>query len=226
VTQAIELHEAPSGGPGEIADERAAASRGDGRVVRVERHAERLDAFGVEDDDVPAREPRGESRPSCGIHGDDDTGAARPGGGESARGECYNPRVRPAAIVVGAVLWLQACASVVNPMPFQPFPDLPTPAEWTPYSDDWAIIRSPKVTAARLIYFTMGSLETTLADGRRLLARAGWSEKQSERFVNAENFPGVWAEFGKGDDLCRLTIIEGKGATHVEYTVARINPAT
>jgi hypothetical protein len=36
----------------------------------------------------------------------------------------------------------------------------------------------------------------------------------------------VWAEFGKGDDLCRLTIIEGKGATHVEYTVARINPAT
>jgi hypothetical protein len=134
--------------------------------------------------------------------------------------------VRPAAIVVGAVLWLQACASVVNPMPFQPFPDLPTPAEWTPYSDDWAIIRSPKVTAARLIYFTMGNLETTLADGRRLLARAGWSETQSERFVNAENFPGVWAEFGKGDDLCRLTIIEGKGATHVEYTVARINPAT
>ena len=133
--------------------------------------------------------------------------------------------VRPAAILVGAVLWLQACAPVVTPMPLQPFPDVPVPAEWTPYSDDWAIIRTPKVTAARLIYFTMSSVDATLADGRRLLARAGWSETQSERFVNAENFPGVWAEFGKGDDLCRLTIIEGKGATHVEYTVARINPS-
>ena len=111
-------------------------------------------------------------------------------------------------------------------MPLQPFPDLPVPAEWTPYSDDWTIIRSPKVTAARLIYFTMGNVETTLANGRRLLARAGWSEIRSERFISAEQFPGVWAEFGKGDDLCRMTVIEGRGATHVEYTVARINPAS
>jgi hypothetical protein len=132
--------------------------------------------------------------------------------------------VRRGAIVIGAALWLQACAPILTPTPFQPFPDVPVPAEWTPYSEDWAIIRTPKVTAARLIYFTMGNVETTLTHGRQLLARAGWSETRSERFVNAENFPGVWAEFGKGDDMCRMTVIEGSGATHVEYTVARINP--
>ena len=31
-------------------------------------------------------------------------------------------------------------------------------------------------------------------------------------------------EFVKGDDLCRLTVIEGAGATHVDYTLARVNP--
>ncbi len=67
-------------------------------------------------------------------------------------------------------------------------------------------------------------METTLAHARRLLANAGWQEARSERFVNAEKFPGVWAEFVKGDDLCRLTVIEGSGATHVDYTLARVNP--
>ena len=128
------------------------------------------------------------------------------------------------AIVVASALWLGACAPVVVPMPIQPFPDVPVPAEWTPYSDDWVMIRTPKVTAARLIYFTQSSVETTLATARRLLANAGWRETRSERFVNAEKFNGVWAEFSKGDDVCRLTVIEGTGATHVDYTLARVNP--
>jgi len=42
--------------------------------------------------------------------------------------------------------------------------------------------------------------------------------------VTMEKFPGVWAEFLKGDDICRVTVIEGAGATHVEYTLARVNP--
>lgn len=128
------------------------------------------------------------------------------------------------AIVIASALWLGACAPVVVPMPIQPFPDVPVPAEWTPYSDDWVMIRTPKVTAARLIYFTQSSVETTLATARRLLANAGWRETRSERFVNAEKFNGVWAEFAKGDDICRLTVIEGTGATHVDYTLARVNP--
>jgi hypothetical protein len=132
--------------------------------------------------------------------------------------------VKGRAIVIGTALWLGACAPAVVPMPIQPFVDIPVPAEWTPYSDDWAMIRTQKVTAARLIYFTQRNVETTLTDARRLLTSAGWTETRSERFVNPEKFPGVWAEFGKGDDVCRETVIEGAGATHVEYTVARVNP--
>lgn len=130
------------------------------------------------------------------------------------------------AIVIATALWLGACAPVVVPMPIQPFPDVPVPAEWIPYSDDWVMIRSPKVTAARLIYFTPSNVETTLATARRLLVGAGWTEARSERFVNAEKFNGVWAEFSKGDDICRLTVIEGAGATHVDYTLARVNPGS
>ena len=133
-------------------------------------------------------------------------------------------RVKIPPIVIGSALWLGACAPIVIPMPIQPFPDVPVPAQWTPYSNDWAIIRTPKVTAARLIYFTPTSVEATLADARRLLANAGWREFRSEHFVNAEKFPGVWAEFLKGDDICRVTVIEGTSATHVDYTIARVTP--
>ena len=133
-------------------------------------------------------------------------------------------RVKVQPIVLGIALWLGACAPISVPMPIQPFPDVPVPAQWIPYSDDWAIIRTPKVTAARLIYFTRTSVEGTLVDARRLLGSAGWKESRSERFVNAEKFPGVWAEFLKEQDICRVTVIEGAGATHIEYTLARINP--
>ena len=126
-------------------------------------------------------------------------------------------RVKVWPIVMGIALLLGACAPIVVPIQLQPFPDVPVPAEWTPYSNDWVIIRTQKVTAARLIYFTQTDVEVTLAT-------AGWQETRSERFVNAEKFPGVWAEFVKDDDLCRLTVIEGSGATHVDYTLARVNP--
>ena len=51
----------------------------------------------------------------------------------------------------------------------------------------------------------------------------GWAERKRERFVNPERFPGVWADFAKGDDHCRVTVIEGSHATHVDDTVARAN---
>ena len=136
------------------------------------------------------------------------------------------PRVTVRSFLMGIALSLAACSPIAVPIQLQPFPDVPVPAEWTPYSDDWAIIRTQKVTAARLIYFTQTNVEVTLANARRLLANSGWQETRSERFVNAENFPGVWVEFFKGDDLCRLTVIEGSGATHVDYTLARVNPGS
>jgi len=139
---------------------------------------------------------------------------------------CYNPRVRPPAILIGTALWLGACAPAMVPMPIEPFPDVPVPADWNPYSDDWAIIRTPKVTAARLVYFAGTDVEKTLAAARQMLTGAGWKETRSERFVNAEKFPGVWAEFAKGEDVCRVTVIEGSFATHVEYTLARVNVAS
>ena len=86
--------------------------------------------------------------------------------------------------------------------------------------------RRDKITAAKLVYFTPQNVEQTLAHARRLLANAGWVETRSDRFVNAEKFAGVWAEFTKGEDLCRLTVIEGTGATHVDYTLARVNPGS
>ena len=59
--------------------------------------------------------------------------------------------------------------------------------------------------------------------GAPLHVRDRLTETKSERFVNPEKFPGVWAEFAKGDDICRVTVIEGSHATHVDYTVARVN---
>jgi hypothetical protein len=34
----------------------------------------------------------------------------------------------------------------------------------------------------------------------------------------------VWADFVKGEDTCRVTVIEGAQATHVDYTLARRDP--
>ena len=132
--------------------------------------------------------------------------------------------VKGRPIALGVALVLAACAPVSVPMPVQPFPDVPVPVQWIPYSDDWAIIRTQKVTAARLVYFTETSVEATIADARRLLANAGWVESRSDRFVNAQNYPGAWVEFFKGEDLCRITVVEGASATHVDYTIARVNP--
>ena len=114
-----------------------------------------------------------------------------------------------------------ACASTGG-MPAQPFNDIPIPVQWTPYSRDWVMIRTPKVTAAKMIYFAESKVDQTLEHARALLRRSGWTERRSERFVNPEKFPGVWAEFSKGEDVCRVTIIEGAVATHIDYTVARL----
>jgi hypothetical protein len=116
---------------------------------------------------------------------------------------------------------LSACASAVT-VPRQPFNDIPVPVEWTPYSRDSVIIQTPKVTAAKLIYFTENKVDLTLDHVRQLLTRVGWTETRSERFVNPEKFPGVWIDFSKGDDICRVTVIQGSYATHVDYTVARV----
>ena len=129
------------------------------------------------------------------------------------------------ALLIAVVgLLVGGCAGGVT-VPRQPWDDIPVPARWVQYSRDSMIIQTPAVTTAKLIYFAETSVDQTLGETRRLLTQAGWTETKSERFVNPEKFPGVWAEFAKGDDVCRVTVIEGTQATHVDYTVARVNRA-
>ena len=95
------------------------------------------------------------------------------------------------------------------------------PVEWVPYSRDSVIVETPNVTTAKLIYFAQENVDSALEHARGLLSQTGWTQAKSERFVNPEKFSGMWADFTKGDDLCRVTAIEGTHATHVDYTVAR-----
>jgi hypothetical protein len=107
-------------------------------------------------------------------------------------------------------------------VPRQPFNDIPIPVEWVPYSRDSVIVETPKITTAKLIYFAQENVDVTLGHARQLLTQMGWTETKREEFINPEKFPGVWAEFAKGEDICRVTVIQGSHATHVDYTVARV----
>ena len=172
----------------------------------MKRAGEREDALGVERPYGGALEPRAETLPRRVVHVDDDT----------------IRRVR--ILLIAAAIFTSACAGAVR-MPRQPFTDVPVPTAWVPYSRESVIIQTPTVTAAKLIYFAETAVDPTLAEVRRLLTEMGWTETKSERFVNAERFPGVYADFVKGDDVCRVTVIQGAYATHVDYTVARVNRA-
>jgi len=126
------------------------------------------------------------------------------------------------ALVVACSLVLAACASRGG-IPPRPYDDVPVPPRWTPYSREWLRIETPTVTATKLIYFSETGVDATLGEARDLLVREDWTEPRSERFVNPEKFPGVWADFAKDADSCRVTVIEGNHATHVDYTLARVN---
>ena len=121
-----------------------------------------------------------------------------------------------------ASLLCAACAAGGAPSN-QPFADIPVPAGWRAHTRDSVIIQAPKVTAGRLVYFTESPVGATLDQARSLLRGTGWTETKSERFVNADKFAGVWAEFAKGQDYCRITVTEGSGMQQVDITVARLN---
>jgi len=121
------------------------------------------------------------------------------------------------------VFTLTACASTGG-IPRAPFDDIPVPAAFVPYSDQWTLIQTPKVTAAKLVYMTPLSPDSALAALRAELVRRGWSPKEPSPFVNPQGFRGVTLEFVKGTDSCHATVIEGPYATHVDLRVARLNP--
>ncbi|MBI4609272.1 MAG: hypothetical protein HY726_09695 [Candidatus Rokubacteria bacterium] len=121
------------------------------------------------------------------------------------------------------VFALAGCASRGG-IPVEPFPDIPVPASFVPYSDQWALIRTPRVTAAKLVYMTSLVPDAALAAVQDELVRHGWTAKEVTRFVNPQGFRGMSQEFVKGSDACRATAIEGPNATHVDLAVARRNP--
>jgi hypothetical protein len=128
-----------------------------------------------------------------------------------------------ASLILAAIL-CAACTTGGLP-PNQPFADIPVPAGWRAHARDSVVIQSPKVTAGRLVYFAESPVDATLNEARALLSDTGWTETKSERFVNADKFAGVWADFAKGQDYCRITVTEGSGLQQVEITVARLNAA-
>ena len=128
------------------------------------------------------------------------------------------------APLILASLLCVACTAGGSP-PNQPFVDIPVPAGWRAYARDSVVIESPKVTAGRLVYFAESPVDVALNQARALLGGAGWTETKSETFVNADKFTGVWADFTKGQDYCRITVTEGSGMQQVDITVARLNAA-
>ena len=105
----------------------------------------------------------------------------------------------------------------------QPFADIPVPAGWRAYTRDSVVIESPMVTAGKLVYFAEAPVDATLDQARALLRGAGWTETKSARFVNADKFGVVWADFAKGQDYCRITVTEGSGMQQVDIAVIRPN---
>ncbi|HYB40784.1 MAG TPA: hypothetical protein VEL75_03380 [Candidatus Methylomirabilis sp.] len=125
------------------------------------------------------------------------------------------------SVLIASVLLLSACTPAVT-VPRQPFDDIPVPREWTRYSLESVITTTPQATSAKLLYFSQSGVDESLDQARQLLLGEGWKQTKSERFVNREGFPGVWAEFAKAEDVTRVTAVEGAHATHVEYAIARV----
>lgn len=129
-------------------------------------------------------------------------------------------RLRSALILLPV---LAACATTGG-IPHEPFDDIKVPDSFIAYSDQWTLIRTPRVTAAKLVYMTSLPLDSALAAVREELVRRGWSPKEATRFVNPQGFDGVSLEFVKGTDSCHATAIQGPYGTHVDLRVARLNP--
>ena len=125
------------------------------------------------------------------------------------------------ALAVVVLLALGSCASTGG-IPRNPFNDITVPETFLPYSDQWLLIKSPAVTAAKLVYMTQLDVEGAVAAVRAALAKDGWVPQAVNRGVSRDGFGMVSMDFTKGRDSCRATVIEGANATHVDLAVARL----
>lgn len=131
--------------------------------------------------------------------------------------DCRCRIVLPLALALA----LTACAGRGG-IPREPFPDVPVPASFIPYSDQWVRIRSAQADVARLIYMSELDVEGTAAAVRDLLLKDGWTLLLTNRTRTPDGYRVNIMDFGKQADTIRLTTREDVYATHVELSVARI----
>ena len=130
-------------------------------------------------------------------------------------------RVFRLALSVVVLLALGSCAGTGG-MPRNPFRDITVPETFFPYSDRWLFIKSPTVTAAKLVYMTQLDMEMAATAVRAALTKGGWIPQAASRGVSRDGFRMVTMDFTKGKDSCRANVIEGAHATHVDLAVARL----
>jgi len=130
---------------------------------------------------------------------------------------------RPCQVLLplALALALTACAGRGG-IPREPFPDVPVPASFIPYSDQWVRIRSNQADVARLIYMSELDVEGAAGAVRELLVKNGWTLLLTNRTKTPDGYKVTIMDFGKEADTIRLTAREGANATHVELSVARL----
>lgn len=124
-------------------------------------------------------------------------------------------------LLLALTLALSACMGRGG-IPREPFPDIPVPASFIPYSDQWVRIRSDQADVARLIYMTELDVEAAAAAIRDLMLTHGWTVRLTNRTTTADGYKVTIVDFAKEADTTRLTAREGANATHVELSVARL----
>ena len=127
-------------------------------------------------------------------------------------------------LLVLIVVVLSACA-IARPtggVPREPFADIRLPATFIPFSNDWALIQSGGVTAARLVYQTELPVERAAAELETALTDGGWALKSVEP-VSRAGFEGQSLLFAKGADTCRAEVVGSSTTTRVDLSVGRVD---
>ncbi len=135
--------------------------------------------------------------------------------------------LRPRVVLLLSVLAtaLSACAVVEDRggLSRQPFDDVPVPESFLPFSNDWAMIRSRGVVAARLVYMTELGLEAAADQLTASLTGAGWVPAAVEPIERA-GYTGRALSFGKGQDTCRAEVMPSGRTTRVDMMIGRVVP--
>lgn len=137
------------------------------------------------------------------------------------RTSSWTARVAP---LILALVVFAGCAIVGmrGGLPRQPFADIPVPQAFIPFSNEWVMIRSGKVTAARLVYQTELPVDGAARLLEEALADNGWTLGGAEPISRA-GFTGRALSFAKGRDTCRAELVPSTTTTRVDLIVARVS---